>query len=51
MCEAVRIVNTVNESQRLNELKMPAVIIAATCTIAMHGTAARLTTRPAMVTR
>lgn len=29
MCEAVRIVNTVNESQRLNELKMPAVIIAA----------------------
>lgn len=29
MCEAVRIVNTVVESQRLNELTMPAVIIAA----------------------
>ncbi|HYD78071.1 MBL fold metallo-hydrolase [Ramlibacter sp.] len=29
MCEAARIVNTVAESQRLNELKVPAVIIAA----------------------
>ncbi|WBY01323.1 MBL fold metallo-hydrolase [Ramlibacter tataouinensis] len=29
MCQAVRIVNTVEESQRLNEMRVPAVIIAA----------------------